>query len=163
MSCRRELNLWTFPSFHYVNDLFSYLQITMVIQCVSYLIVSLSKGSEILKSVFFLLNYDRPFISNVVHLIWYQYISNQITVGDCWCWKTKKCFFSLFLSFNVVQPDDHTGWASMPSASIYPICPRTNPWKSIENWWNWKIKYFLSRPSKFFLLHPHENQSKFIG
>ena len=112
MSCRRELNLWTSTSLHYVNDLFSYLQITMVIQCVSYLILSLSKGSEIVKSVFFLLNYDRPFISSVVHLIWYQYISNQITVGNWWYWKTKKCilacFWALMLySLMTIQVEPH--------------------------------------------------------
>ena len=36
------LNLWTSTSIHYANDLFSYLQIAMEIQDVSYLIASLS-------------------------------------------------------------------------------------------------------------------------
>ena len=35
--------------------------------------------------------------------------------------------------------------------------------KNIENWRNWKTQFFWVGHFEFFLLHPHENQSKVLG
>ena len=34
---------------------------------------------------------------------------------------------------------------------------------NIKNWWNWKTLFFWVGHFGFFLLHPHKNQSKFLG
>ena len=52
------------------------------------------------------------------------------------CLKTQKMHFCLFLNCfwaYVGQPHYHIGWATpMPSASIYPTNPITNPWNFHE-------------------------------
>ena len=78
----------------------------------------------------------------------------------------KKYIFCQFKSY-MGQSDNHIGWATLMSlASIGHIDPKTIPWFVCEKYCKELavLKNFLSRPfCKFFLLHPHENQSKFLG
>ena len=86
---------------------------------------------------------------------------------------TKNAFFTCFCPY-VRQPHDHIGWAtSMPFASINPTNPRTNLWNFREKilrigdfekrpFWKSAILDFFLEKKFFFLLHPHENQSKFL-
>ena len=66
----------------------------------------------------------------------------------------KKCIFVFLGCFwaYVGQPDDHRSWAtSMPFASFHCMNLRTNPWKKKnENWRNWKMSFFFSRPFWIF-------------
>ena len=85
---------------------------------------------------------------------------------------TKNAFFVCFRPY-VEQPDNHIGWtAAMSFASIFSTQLRTQPGNLAKKYWEsavLKNSVFLSRPvwiffpKLFFLLHPHENQSKFIG
>ena len=83
-----------------------------------------------------------------------------------------KMHFLCFIPF-VEQPDDHIGWATLlPFTWIYPTDPRTNSWNFCENilriggfeklFWVGHFELFFLKYI-FFLLHPHENQSKFLG
>ena len=77
------------------------------------------------------------------------------------------CIFSEVLFWAYVrQPDDHRGWTTLiPFASIYSTNPRTNPWNFRKKYWELgelKISVFFELAILIFLLHPHENQLKFI-
>ena len=81
-------------------------------------------------------------------------------------------FFGSFWAY-VGQPHDHIHWArSMPFASCNPTNPRTNLWNfhekilrigDFEKWPFLKNGHFgfFFQKKNFFLLHSHENQSKF--
>ena len=79
---------------------------------------------------------------------------------------TENAFFGCFWAF-VGQPHGHLHWAtSMPFVSFNPTNPRTNLRNFHEkimricdfNKW----AFFESAILNFFLLHSHENQTKFI-
>ena len=107
-------------------------------------------------------------------------LAQPIWPWDCLTWaqkrpkNTKNAYFGCFRPF-VGQLHDHIGWASsMPFASINPTNPRTNPWNFGRNcsafdeveklsFFESAILNFFFRKKKFFLLHSHENMSKFIG
>ena len=86
---------------------------------------------------------------------------------------TKNAFFACFRAY-VRQPHGHIGWAkSMPFASINPTNTRTNSWNfggicsaldEVEklSFFESAILNFFFKKKKFFLLHSHENQPKFI-
>jgi hypothetical protein len=89
--------------------------------------------------------------------------------------QVENAFFVFFACFRhyVRQPDNHIGWAtSMPFTSIYSIDLRTNTWnfcdKTLRIGGFEKLSFFESAildfffKKIFFLLHPHENQSKFL-
>ena len=95
------------------------------------------------------------------------------------CWyqqavkQAKNVLLACFRAY-VGQPHDHIRWARpMPFASCNPTNPRTNLWNfhekflrigDFEKWpflKNGHFGFFFQKKKKFFLLHSHENQSKF--
>ena len=107
---------------------------------------------------------------NVAQHIWSW---DCLTLGQKQHKITKNAFLACFCPY-VRQPHNHIGWAElMAFASINPTNPRTNLWNfrekisrigDFEKRPFWKIGHFEFFSSKFFffLLHSHENQSKFL-
>ena len=91
------------------------------------------------------------------------------TVSEGKAKQPKNAFFVFLGCFwaYVRQPHDHISWAElMAFASINPTNPRTNLWNFHEKFLRicdfekWPFWIFFPKKN-FFLLHSHENQSKF--
>ena len=69
-------------------------------------------------------------------------------------------FLGCFCNY-VGQPHNHMGWGTLtPFTSINPPIHEIFT-KFFENWRFWKTQFFWV--GHFFLLHPHESWSKFLG
>ena len=120
------------------------------------------KNGRLKKTTFFKIANSQYFF---VKILWIsRWVSRIDWCEGHWCGSTYMICFRTYVG----QPDDQIGWAtSMPLASICPTHPRTNPWNFREKILRIggieKLIFFESAILNFFLLHPHENQSIFIG